>query len=79
MLTPAFHFRILENFLPVFNEHARIFTRVLAQHEGHGAVDIVPPSTMATLDIICGIIIIVDLNIYIYKDKLIIFNSFFFL
>ncbi|OQR71070.1 cytochrome P450 4V2-like [Tropilaelaps mercedesae] len=53
MLTPAFHFRILEDFLPVFNDHSREFTKNLERHEGQKAVDIVPLVTMATLDIIC--------------------------
>lgn len=54
MLTPAFHFRILEDFLPVFNEQAQILTQILAEHENLEPVNIVPPVEMATLDIICG-------------------------
>lgn len=54
LLTPAFHFRILEDFLGVFDEHARVFTRLLSEHEGLKSIDIVPHVTMATLDIICG-------------------------
>lgn len=54
MLTPAFHFRILEDFLPIFDEHARVFTRLLEEHKDLKPVEIVHPVTMATLDIICG-------------------------
>lgn len=55
MLTPTFHFRILQDFLCVFNDYARTFTRILAEHDNaFKPVDIVPLVSMATLDIVCG-------------------------
>lgn len=54
LLTSAFHFRILEDFLPIFNEQAQIFNQILADHDDLKPFDIVGPSTMAALDIICG-------------------------
>ncbi|XP_022651607.1 cytochrome P450 4c3-like isoform X4 [Varroa destructor] len=53
MLTPAFHFRILEDFVPIFNEQAQIFASLLQPHADKRTVDIVPYITMCTLDIIC--------------------------
>ncbi|XP_029850540.2 cytochrome P450 4c3 [Ixodes scapularis] len=53
MLTPAFHFRILEDFIPVFNEQAVIFVRNLKEHVHKKYIDIVPLVTLCTLDIIC--------------------------
>lgn len=53
MLTPAFHFRILEDFLPVMNEQAEVFVECLAEKEGTD-FDVVPMITKCTLDIICG-------------------------
>ncbi|KAH8034294.1 hypothetical protein HPB51_022747 [Rhipicephalus microplus] len=58
MLTPAFHFRILEDFLPVMNEHSVVFNDLLKQHVGKPeGVDIVPSVTRCTLDVICGEVI----------------------
>ena len=54
MLTPAFHFRILEDFIPIFNEQAQIFAALLEKHVNRNPVDIVPFITNCTLDIICG-------------------------
>lgn len=54
MLTPAFHFRILEDFIPVFNEQAVIFVRNLKEQLHKKYIDIVPLVTLCTLDIICG-------------------------
>lgn len=54
MLTPAFHFRILEDFIPVFNEQAVIFVKNLKEQQNKKYIDIVPLVTLCTLDIICG-------------------------
>ncbi|KAH7984478.1 hypothetical protein HPB52_021523 [Rhipicephalus sanguineus] len=53
MLTPAFHFRILEDFIPVFNEQAVIFVKNLKEQQNKKYIDIVPLVTLCTLDIIC--------------------------
>ncbi|XP_050050579.3 uncharacterized protein [Dermacentor andersoni] len=54
MLTPAFHFRILEDFLPVMNEHSVVFKDLLKQHVGRpDGVDVVPSVARCTLDVIC--------------------------
>ncbi|XP_054919112.1 cytochrome P450 4V2-like [Dermacentor andersoni] len=52
MLTPAFHFRILEDFLPIMNEQGEIFAQAL-QHQTHCVIDITKFVTACTLDIIC--------------------------
>ncbi|XP_022689825.1 cytochrome P450 4V2-like isoform X2 [Varroa jacobsoni] len=52
MLTPAFHFRILEDFLPVMNEQAEVFVQCL-NRKADTSFDIVPMITKCTLDIIC--------------------------
>lgn len=52
MLTPAFHFKILEDFSSVFAEQSSILCDQLRKAV-HKEVDIVPYLTKCTLDIIC--------------------------
>lgn len=52
VLTPGFHFRILESFVRVFNEHSDVFCKKLATFQG-SEVDIFPRLKLFTLDILC--------------------------
>ena len=54
MLTPTFHFQILEDFIQVFNEQSKICVEILQKKVGKGSFDIFPYITHCTLDIICG-------------------------
>lgn len=54
LLTPAFHFRMLEEFLPVFYDQAQNLTQIMAEHKNLGSVNIVPLVARATLDVLCG-------------------------
>ena len=52
LLTPAFHFRILDNALDVFNSHGRILADVLEEDgEKVDTLDIFPYVTRCTLDV----------------------------
>ncbi|KAF8794884.1 Cytochrome P450 4V2 like protein [Argiope bruennichi] len=53
LLAQTFHFRILEDFLPTFNDQALFLAKKiqLLQHKDY--VDILPLITLCTLDIIC--------------------------
>ena len=53
MLTPTFHFKILENFMPIFNRNAKLLAKKLASAKG-SAVDVDSYVSLCTLDIICG-------------------------
>ncbi|KAG8196950.1 hypothetical protein JTE90_009009 [Oedothorax gibbosus] len=54
LLTPAFHFRILDEFIPLFNEHAKLFAKILANKmETNTYINIAPLTSLCTLDIIC--------------------------
>jgi cytochrome P450 family 4 len=57
ILTPAFHFGILHEFMPIFVKQARTMTRLLADEllatSEHG-FDILQYSSLCALDIMCG-------------------------
>ena len=57
MLTPAIHFKILEDFIDVFNEQGLVFVQKLTEASevyGSKGFNIFPFVTRCTLDIICG-------------------------
>ena len=59
LLTPAFHFGILNSFLRVFNKQSRVLCGILSdlvQNKQVPSVDIHPLMARCALDIICGII-----------------------
>ncbi|CAL1301839.1 unnamed protein product [Larinioides sclopetarius] len=62
LLTPTFHFSILENFIPVFEEQSRVFVSKLKTLTREPWVDIVPLATLCTLDIICQTAMGVKIN-----------------
>lgn len=62
LLTPAFHFRVLEDFLPTINEQSQIFVQNLRHQGEKGLHDIVPLVKLCTLDIICETIMGYKMN-----------------
>lgn len=55
IITPTFHFSILEGFCEVFAEQADILVRILQQLSDTGnVINIFPLVSLAALDIICG-------------------------
>ncbi|KAF7495406.1 Cytochrome P450 4c3 [Sarcoptes scabiei] len=67
LLVPAFHFKILHDFVPVFNEQAKILVhrlRSIARRKCNNCtvIDIVPVITACTLDIICETIMGVSIG-----------------
>ncbi|KAK8738037.1 hypothetical protein OTU49_004365, partial [Cherax quadricarinatus] len=53
LLTPAFHFKILEDFVEVFNNQSNKMVQKLQQKADGKPFDIFPFVTLCTLDIIC--------------------------
>ena len=53
LLTPTFHFKILEDFIHVFNEQSAVLVEKLSEKVGQD-FDIFPFITRCTLDVICG-------------------------
>lgn len=53
MLTPTFHFRILHDFLDVFNRQALVLVAKLQGHVGRGPFNVFQDIALCALDIIC--------------------------
>ena len=54
MLTPAFHFKILEKYVDVFNANGSILCENLAKEAGGKAFDVYEYIKLYALDNICG-------------------------
>lgn len=54
LITPTFHFKILETFVDAFNSNADILIKQLSTHVNGSEFDIQPYITMCALDNICG-------------------------
>ena len=54
LFTPAFHFKILEDFVEVFGSNDRVLREKLEKHVNGPGFDIRPYISLYTLDIICG-------------------------
>jgi hypothetical protein len=50
----AFHFKILEQFVDIFESAGSILIQKLSKESGEKSVDIYPYVTQCTLDVICG-------------------------
>nr|AYA60069.1 cytochrome p450 C71 [Laodelphax striatellus] len=53
MITPAFHFGILEDFVEIFGEKTKLLVNLLGKQEFEKEFDIYPMITNCALDIIC--------------------------
>lgn len=54
LITPTFHFKILDVFLEIFVEKSAILVEKLNKIPKDSAVDLYPYITHCALDIICG-------------------------
>lgn len=62
IITPTFHFKILEQFVDVMNSQGQIFVSNLAKFDNQKPVDIFPLVTLLALDIICICAMGTDVN-----------------
>ncbi|CAH3155173.1 unnamed protein product [Porites lobata] len=53
LITPTFHFRILNDFIQVFEEQAAILVKHLEKEASKGVFNIMPYITLCALDVIC--------------------------
>ena len=54
LLTPAFHFKVLENFVDVFNRNGKILVEKLSSHVNGPEFDVTPYMTLCALDNMSG-------------------------
>lgn len=53
-ITPTFHFKILEEFIEVFDRQSNTFVQNLSKYKPSESFDVYPHVTLCTLDAICG-------------------------
>ncbi|KAK7874323.1 hypothetical protein R5R35_007797 [Gryllus longicercus] len=61
-LTPAFHFKIVDQFVQVFNSCGDEFVRQLRKQAGDADFNVYPPAELFTLDVICEAAMGVKIN-----------------
>lgn len=54
LIGSAFHFKLLENFIPIFNTGSNILIEKLSSHIDKTSIDIWPLLSAFALDSICG-------------------------
>jgi cytochrome P450 family 4 len=54
MITPSFHFKILEDYVEVFSEKSKILISKLQKEVESRGFNVYPYITRCALDIICG-------------------------
>ncbi|XP_072402618.1 cytochrome P450 4d2-like isoform X1 [Diabrotica undecimpunctata] len=69
MITPAFHFSILENFVHVFETNGNVFIDLLKKEVDKPSIDITPFVALCTLDIICEAAMGIKLNSQVTKTS----------
>lgn len=75
VLTPAFHFKILEDFVDTFDQQANTLTKILIEkHDDTLPFDICPYITLFTLDVICETSMGVKINAQTAKESLYVKN-----
>lgn len=75
IITPTFHFQILESFVSIFDRQSSIMVEKLkAQADGKTIIDVFPVVCLTALDIIAGIIIILNDWKLILELKFIIYS-----
>lgn len=54
IITPTFHFKILEEFVEIFDRQSKILAQKLEKHLDGKEFNVYPYVTLAALDVVCG-------------------------
>lgn len=69
ILTPSYHFQILEQFVPIFDKVSNLLIEEFKKEPQKSAVDVYPYVTLSTLDVICETAMGVPVNAQINKTS----------
>nr|AVM18984.1 odorant degrading protein 14 [Holotrichia parallela] len=69
IITPAFHFQILEKYVEVFNEVSNVLVECLEEKLNQGAFDIYPYITLSALDVMCDAAMGIPMNAQINSES----------
>lgn len=68
-LAPAFHFRVLEDFVQVFVKQADVFVNILDQYSDNGGFNVCKHVCLYTLDVLCETSMGVAINAQINEES----------
>ncbi|XP_069680183.1 cytochrome P450 4C1-like isoform X3 [Periplaneta americana] len=69
IITPSFHFKILENFIPIFAENCEVLVNKLKKNIGGQIFDVYPYISACSLDIICESAMGTSVNAQQFEDS----------
>lgn len=62
LLTPAFHFKALDEYVKIFDRQSSVFVDILSKFKTTDKVELFPLVGLCTLDVICEAAMGVELN-----------------
>ena len=68
IITPTFHFKILDQFVEVFDKNSKIMVKQMESHKGR-TVDIYPFLSLCAFDSICETSLGISINAQINSDS----------
>lgn len=69
VITPAFHFKILEDFVEIFDKQGDLFVEKMAKKKSRTPLDIFPDVTLCALDTICESAMGTSINAQVNSDS----------